>query len=320
MSEDRAAAPADPFDPMRRVPRGLRGLARFLDRLGYELIIVLLVILFFLIVFLGFVIHTVPAGHVGVLWSRFGGGTRVDMILSEGLQLTLPWDKLYVYDRRLQHGSGRFDVLTDDGLTVNVEVAWRYRVIGQAAPLLHQFVGPGYRSVLVEPDVLQRTRDILSVHPSTGLYSARRLRIQEEIRRAVEANLRHEFNPPGFAGINAIVIEDVMIRDVKLPAPLMRAIVRKNEAYQKSQEYVFRIEIERKEAERRRIEALGIRSFQEIVNANLSESYLRWRGIQATLELAKSPNSKVIVIGSGSGGLPLILNPDGTTAPAPRPR
>ena len=107
-----------------------------------------------------------------------------------------------------------------------------------------------------------------------------------------------------------------MIREVKLPQALQAAIVRKNEAFQKAEEYSFRIEIERKEAERRRIEALGIRSFQEIVNSNLSEGYLRWRGIEATTALAKSPNSKIVVIGSGSGGLPLILNPD-STPPVP---
>lgn len=302
--------------PLAHMPPRVRRLAAFLDRLSYELIIILLVLLFFVIIFASYIVHNVPAGHVGVLWSRFGGGTRIDTTLGEGFHLTLPWDEVYIYDRRLQKETDSFDVLTNDGMTVHLEVAWRYRVIGSAAPLLHQYIGPDYEQVLVKPDILQRTRDILSVHRSSDLYSAGRLRIQSEIRQAVELNLRNEFNPPEYPGINAIALEDVMIREVKLPQALQAAIVRKNEAFQKAEEYSFRIEIERKEAERRRIEALGIRSFQEIVNSNLSEGYLRWRGIEATTALAKSPNSKIVVIGSGSGGLPLILNPD-STPPVP---
>lgn len=309
-----SAAPASPLD---RVPPRLRGLVRFLDRLGYELIIVLLVALVCLIAFFGSIVHNIPAGHVGVLWSRFGGGTRLDTVAGEGIVLTLPWDRVYIYDRRLQQDKASFDVLMQDGLSVHLEIAWRYRVLARAAPLLHQYVGEKYRDVLVGADILQRTRDVLSVHASGDLYSARRLRIQSEIRNAVAWNLRNEFNPPEYPGIDAIALEDVMIRDVSLPPAVQQAIIHKNQALQRSQEYNYRIESERKEAERRRIEALGIRNFQEIVNSNLSEGYLRWRGIEATLELAKSPNSKVIVVGSGRDGLPLILNPDG--APGTRP-
>lgn len=316
---------APPRDPLAKAPPGLLRFIRFVDKLSYELIIILLVALFVIVVFFKQIVHNVPAGEVGVLWSRFGGGTRIDTYLGEGLHLVLPWDKVYIYDVRLREDQTELSVLMDDGLEVKLAVSWRYRLIAPSAPLMHQYVGKDYNKVLLEVDIAQRVRDILAVHRSQDLYGSTRVQIQEEVRQAVSWNLHNKFNPPGYPDFDAIVLEDVIIREVKLPPEVLSAIVRKNEAFQQSQEYVYRLEIERKEAERRRIEALGIRGFQEIVNSNLSESYLRWRGIEATLALAKSDNAKVVVIGSGSGGLPLILNPDGpaaakVAAPPPKAR
>jgi prohibitin 1 len=303
-------APAQPRDPLAKAPRGLIRFARFLDKLSYELIIILLVALFLIVVFSKEIVYNVPAGHVGVFWSRFGGGTRIDTYLGEGIHFVLPWDKVYIYDVRLRQDTTDLDVLMDDGLQVKLSVAWRYRLIAPSAPLMHQYIGVDYNKVLLQTDVAQRVRDVLAVHRAEDLYGSSRVEIQDEIRNAVMFNLHNKFNPPKHPDWDAIVLEDVIIRNVQLPPELLSAIVRKNEALQTAQEYNYRLEIERKEAERRRIEALGIRGFQEIVNSNLSESYLRWRGIEATMELAKSPNAKIIVIGSGSRGLPIILNPD----------
>lgn len=306
-----------PGDPLANASPRLRRLARFLDKLSYELIVVLLVALLVLVVFFKQIVHNVPAGHVGVFWSRFGGGTRIDTYLGEGIHFVLPWDKVYIYDVRLQEDHDDLNVLMDDGLQVKLSVAWRYRLVAPSAPLMHQYVGKNYDKILLETDVAQRVRDVLAVHRSQDLYGSSRAEIQDEVRRAVTLNLHNKFNPPGHPDFDAIVLEDVIIRNVELPPELLSAIVRKNEALQTSQEYNYRLEIERKEAERRRIEALGIRGFQEIVNSNLSDSYLRWRGIEATMQLAKSPNAKIVIIGSGSRGLPIILNPDGPSVPAP---
>jgi len=308
---------SDPGDPLATAPPRVRRLVRFLDKLSYELIIILLVALFLLVVFFKQIVYNIPAGQVGVFWSRFGGGTRVDTYLGEGIHFILPWDKVYIYDVRLQQDSSDLNVLMDDGLQVKLAVAWRYRLIAPSAPIMHQYIGKDYKKVLLETDVAQRVRDVMAVHRSEDLYGSSRVEIQDEVRRAVTLNLHSKFNPPGHPDFDAIVLEDVIIRNVELPPELLSAIVRKNEALQTSQEYNYRLEIERKEAERRRIEALGIRGFQEIVNSNLSESYLRWRGIEATMQLAKSNNSKIIVIGSGSRGLPIILNPDAPAAAAP---
>lgn len=317
MSNDQAV-PAN--DPIAKLSPRLQRVVRFVDRLSYELLVLVLVGLFVLIALFGQIVHNIPTGHVGVYWSRFGGGTRVDTYMAEGLHLALPWDEIEIYDVRLQQGSRTLNVLMDDGLNVQLEVAWRYRLIAPAAPTMHQYVGKDYDKVLIETDVAQRVRDILAVHRTQELYGPGRAKIQEEIREAVIWNLHHKFNPPDNPDFNAIVLEDVILREIKLPREVLQSIIQKNQAAQRSEEYAFKLDIERKEAERRRIEAMGIRNFQEIVNSNLTDSYLRWRGIDATVSLAQSPNSKVVVIGSGSrGGLPLILNPDSAPASPPVP-
>ena len=125
-------------------------------------------------------------------------------------------------------------------------------------------------------------------------------------------------------------MEDVLIKAISLPPGVQAAIVRKNAAFHEVEEYVFRVQKEEKEAERKRVEAVGIRNFQEIVSNGMSDAYLRWRGIEATLDLAKSSNAKVVVIGNNKNGLPLILNMDskevselqganGNPTPKPKP-
>ncbi|UFZ04102.1 prohibitin family protein [Bradyrhizobium ontarionense] len=289
---------------------------RWLVKFIYDITIVGLILLFLLLLFFGRIVHTIPAGHVGVFWSRFGGGTRLDLMLGEGVRLTLPWDAVYVYDVRLQQRHQVFDTLTADGLKVRVDIGWRYRLVPRSVPLLHQFVGPRYEAVMLNPDIGQRARDLIALYRPDDLYTARRLSLQTEIRDAVAWNMTHNLDVPNFSGIEFIVIQNISIRDVEFPPDVQQAIVRKNEAFQRIQENGFRIDAERKEAERRRVEAEGIRSFQEIVSSSLSPGYLRWRGIEATLELAKSKNSKVVVIGSGREGLPLILNAESAADPS----
>jgi regulator of protease activity HflC (stomatin/prohibitin superfamily) len=105
-------------------------------------------------------------------------------------------------------------------------------------------------------------------------------------------------------------MEDVLIKGLTVPPGVQEAIVRKNAMFHEMEEFSFRVQREQKEAERKRVEAVGIRNFQEIVSSGMSDAYLRWRGIEATLELAKSPNAKVVVVGNPTNGLPLILNTD----------
>lgn len=272
----------------------------------FELVIFIIVATIFLF---PFVYHTIPAGNVGVLWKRFDNGTVTDKVYPEGYILTLPWDLVFIYDTRLQTTENEIEVLSSDGLKITLALVWRFHLMPENAGEMHKLVGPNYPDRLVVPTVGARTRDIIAVYQPDEVYTERRLKIQNQILEAVRYDLREKFYYPGKRA-NWIVFEDILIKDMKLPPGVQDAIVRKNAMFHEMEEYTFRVQREQKEAERKRIEAVGIRNFQEIVSNGMSEAYLRWRGIEATLDLAKSPNAKVVVIGNAKNGLPLILNTD----------
>jgi regulator of protease activity HflC (stomatin/prohibitin superfamily) len=285
--------------------------------------VILLALLLFLI---PSIVVTIPAGHVGVKWKRFAGGTVPDVVLPEGTALILPWDSVIIYDARLQKVERDIEVLSSDGLKITLNLVWHFRILPQMAPRLHQYVGPDYADSMLAPTVGARTRDIIAVYQPDEVYTERRMRIQNQILESVRYDLQENFNSP-LRGTREqwLHFEDILIRGMTLPPGVQEAIVRKNAMFHEMEEYTFRVQREQKEAERKRIEAVGIRNFQEIVSNGMSDSYLRWRGIEATLELARSPNAKVVVVGSGKNGLPLILNADGEsrlpaagTQPAPQ--
>jgi regulator of protease activity HflC (stomatin/prohibitin superfamily) len=264
-----------------------------------------------LIVFLlPLIVHTVPAGHVAVHWKRFGGGTDLTDMYPEGTRFILPWDLLLAYDTRLQIMEKQVEVLSSDGLQMTMDVACRFRLLPEAAAEVHKYVGVGYLENLIAHTVSARARDVVAVYKPDEIYTEKRLAIQEEILESVRYDLHNRFKIEGKRQGAWFTVEDVLIKNIALPAGVQEAIVRKNSAFHEMEEFSFRIEREQKESERKRIEAIGIRNFQEIVSNGMSEAYLRWRGIEATLELARSPNAKVVVIGSGKSGLPLILNAD----------
>ena len=294
------------------LPRGSR-FARFLRRLyGYrhELVIFAFIAAGAFVFLLPNIWYTIPPGHVGVLWKRFAGGTIIDLVIAEGTKLILPWDRLYIYDARLQQVEDQVTVLASDGLQITLTVAWRFHLEAGSVASLHKFVGPDYETILVGPTVAARTRDVVAVYRPEEVYTEDRLRIQNQILESVRFDLYNRFNPVGKKKYNWLIMEDVLIKGMALPPGVQEAIVRKNEAFHQIEEYAFRVKKEEREAERKQIEAVGIRKFQEIVSNGMSDSYLRWRGIEATLELAKSPNAKVVVIGNNKNGLPLILNMD----------
>ena len=250
---------------------------------------------------------TIPAGHLGVLWKRFGGGTVVDHVIKEGTSLILPWDKIFVYDARLQNVDRDFEVLSSDGLKLKVDLAWRFRVIPKVLARLHQYAGPDYPETLLAPSVGARARDVIAIYRPEDIYTDHRLEIQTQISESVRYDLTHRFNMEGVENKEWVVIEDVLIKRIVLPEGVQESIVRKNMARHEVEQYSLIVEKELKETERKRVEALGIRNFQEIVSSGMTESYLRWRGIEATLELARSNNAKVVVVGSSkTGGLPII--------------
>jgi prohibitin 1 len=292
--------------------RGWRWFWRYLAHHGPEIAVVIMIFVFVVVYFADDIFYNVPPGSVGVLWKRFGGGTVLDRYLGEGLNVIWPWDKIYIYDVRLQQLEQDFDVLSADGLKMTVNIAYRFQAIPNTVPALHQYIGPNYVAILITPDIGARARDVFSRNTPEEIFSDRRIQIQQEILRDVQLHLRETFTPMAGRQIDFVKLEDVLIRGIGLPPAVEAAINRKEEQKQLNLEYDYRLLREAKETERKRIEAQGIREFQDIISSGITDSYLRWRGIEATLELARSNNSKIVVIGGGKGGLPIILgNMDG---------
>lgn len=253
----------------------------------------------------------VPAGHVGVMWRPFFGGTVTDRYYTEGLQIIFPWDKLIIYDTRLQKNTRLYDTISSNGLGMQVEIAVRYRLDRDSAGLMHKLVGVNYPEILVYPEIGSHARELISGYTPEQLYTETRAFIQAEILERMVTQLGSSLVSQNVRG-KMLHIEDVLIRSIQLPPRVAEAIERKAEQQQIMLEYDFRIAREDKEAQRKRIEAAGIRDFQAIVADTITNEYLRLRGIDATTSLATSNNSKIIIIG-GKDGLPVILN----TADAP---
>jgi prohibitin 2 len=263
------------------------------------------------------VVVTVPAGFVAVKYYRFAGGTNTQETYGEGSHLKFPWDKTTLYQVRLQQRNRNFDVLTRDGLMVTVSVACRFRLSLPAVGWLHRNVGPDYMETLIAPSLGSYTRLIISRNTTDELYSGRRAAIQEEIKRAVAADVALRTERTEAPGRSAMLLDDVLILGIQFPSAVQAAIDRKMEQYQLREEYGYRIQREELESKRKEIEARGIAQFQNIVGAGISDNYLRWKSIDATLALAQSQNTKIVVVGSGRDNMPLFLNGEDGRPPQP---
>ena len=240
---------------------------------------------------------TVKPGEKGVLFRRFGGGLVMDQSYAQGFHLIAPWNKMYVYNMKIQEAVSTMSVLSKNGLTIKTELSYRWRPAQDNIPVLHNEVGIDYHETIIIPEIRSATREVIGKYLPEELYSTKREAIQDEIfQRTAEAILDKE-----------IILDAVLIREVELPQTLQDAIERKLEQEQAALEYEFKLERASKEADRLKIEAEGKSTAYKIVNASLTDRILKEKGIEATLELAKSPNAKVVVIGSGEDALPLIL-------------
>jgi regulator of protease activity HflC (stomatin/prohibitin superfamily) len=246
-------------------------------------------------------------GEAGVQWSRFQGGTKTRTAYGEGLHVILPWNIMYKYDVRFQQRSAKFDVLSSDGLSITAVITVRFRPVVENLALLHKYIGPKYVDTLLLPEVGAQARDLIAQYTPEVLYSKTRYTIQRQILARLVNETRIHLGPRAAKLTDFLYVEDVFLESVTLPADVEQAIRNKLSQLQHLQEYEYIVQQERREAERKEIEARGIRAFQDIVNEGISDRYLRWKGIDATLKLAMSPNSKVVVIGAGKDGLPIIL-------------
>ncbi|MBT6365579.1 MAG: prohibitin family protein, partial [Bacteroidetes bacterium] len=223
-------------------------------------------------------------------------GLKVDHVYDQGLKIIAPWNRMFVYSTRIQEDRSVMEVLSANGLTIRAELSYRYRPIQEKIGYLHNEVGENYHERIIIPEIRSATREIIGKYLPEELYSSKRDSIQTEIFVLAAERIKGKY----------IELDAVLIRDVGLPDKLKQAIERKLEQEQVSLEYEFRLTRAQKEAERQRIEAEGKAVANRLLSQSLTDKILRDKGIDATLKLAESPNSKVIVVG-GSDGLPLIL-------------
>jgi regulator of protease activity HflC (stomatin/prohibitin superfamily) len=242
---------------------------------------------------------TVKSGERGVLYKRFDGGTDFNTIFTPGFHMKAPWNEIYIYNVRENIINEKMDVLDKSGLSISVDVSVRFFPIYNRIPYLHEYFGEGYVDLLVKPEVRSTVRRVMGRFTAEEIYSTKRAEVEDMIITETESILKNENNN--------IQMQALLIRSINLPEQIKNAIEEKLEQEQESLAYQFRLTKEKSEAERKRIEAEGISAFNEIINASLSDEILKQRGIEATLDLAKSPNAKVVIIGSGKEGLPLIL-------------
>jgi prohibitin 2 len=295
------------------------GILKWLDNYRRNFIVFVFTTLFTAAFFSTASVVFIPAGQGGILWKRFQGGTQLGSALPEGINLIWPWNKVFLYNLRLQEDTRTYMSIANDGLVVYTDLTFRYRLEPTYLGHLHKVVGPQYLDTLIVPQIASTVREVISRYKSDELYSSRRQQIQEEIFDQLADYLmyvgvidaEHPFlikhNTEELKGF--ILIQDVLIRQINLPEAVVQSIERKVQQDQMAQQYQFRLQRENLEAERKRAEAAGIQKFQNAVNKNLTENYLQWRGIEATIQLARSSATQIVVIGgSGQGNPPLILN------------
>ncbi|HKD80921.1 MAG TPA: prohibitin family protein [Candidatus Angelobacter sp.] len=237
----------------------------------------------------------VPAGSVGVLTS-FGAVTGE--VLPEGTHLVSPFKINHVMSVRTQTQEEHTSTPSSEGLNLEIDTSLIYHLSRDKAANVFQTIGTNYGPTIVDPNLRSVIRDTTAGHSANTLYSSSRKQVEDEIMQGLKASLE----PRG------IVIENVLLRDIQLPHALRSSIEAKQQAEQESLAMSFRLQKERQEADRKRIEAQGIHDFQQIVAQGISAQLLEWKGIEATENLAKSPNAKIIVIGNAKNGLPLVMS------------
>jgi len=247
-----------------------------------------------LIILLFASVASVESGHVGVL-TLFGRVTGE--VLAEGIHLINPFKTNHQMSVRTQEIKESASVPSSEGLVMNLDTSLIYHVNPEKAAEVFQKIGPDYLDVLIEPNLRAAIREATASHSANALYTGEREMVAKQIYDQLASLL----------GSRGFTVESILLRDIQLPTTLKASIESKQQAEQEALAMSFRLQKETQEAQRKRIEAQGIRDFQQIVAQGISPQLLEWKGIEATENLSKSPNTKIVVIGNSKNGLPLIL-------------
>ncbi len=261
-------------------------------------IIPIILIILIGVIFLSKSTVTIDSGEAGVLWKRFDGGVVTDQPpMGEGFHIVAPWNEVIIYEVRQQELFEEMKVLSSNGLDIKLDASAWFQPQSDKLGLLHQKRGQNYLDRVIKPAIRSATRSVVGRYTPEQIYSSKRDAIQKEIFDETKKILDNQF----------IQLNEVLVRDVTLPTTIKDAIERKLGQEQESLEYEFRLIKAQKEAQKQRIEAQGKADANKILSESLNDRILKDKGIEATSALANSKNSKVVIIGGGKDGLPLIL-------------
>ena len=239
----------------------------------------------------------IPAGHTGVI--DFLGYVS-DNTLKPGVNIVNPMANVEKMSIKTQELKELMSVPSKEGLSVDLEISLLFKLDSEKANDIYKTVGPNYAEIILVPQFRSVVRGVTARYEAKALYTASREKLAGEILEELEK----------LVGPRGIIVEQAPLRQIQLPERLTKSIEEKLQAEQESQRMEFILTREKQEADRKRIEAKGIADFQEIVSKGISEQLLKWKGIEATEKLANSTNTKVVIIGSGKDGLPIILGSD----------
>ncbi len=240
---------------------------------------------------------TVHATERAVIFRQFSGGLDKDHIYIPGFEVIAPWNQLHVFNVAEQTKEETMDVLSKNGLSLNIDVTVRFNPVYNKIGYLFEKFQMDYISLLVVPEIRSVVRQVAGRYTAEEIYSTKRSEVEQAIIDEAGAKLKD----------NNVDMKALLIRSIKLPKDIKQAIENKLKQEQEALAYRFKLEKEKSEAERKKIAAQGESVANKIINNSLTPQLLKMRGIEATLELSKSTNSKTVIIGSGKDGMPLIL-------------
>ena len=260
--------------------------------------IILAVIAFFVVLALSSsLFFTNEATERAIVFYPFGKGLDKEDVIGPGTHTKMPWNDVYIYKVNETSSDENMDVLDKSGLSIHVDITVRYFPMPNKIGFIHEQFTKDYVNVLVIPEVRSTVRQVMGRYTAEEIYSTKRAEVETAIKNETEKILN----------VNNVSATAVLIRSIALPEQIKGAIENKLQQEQEALAYQFRLDKEKSEAERKRIAAEGESRANNIINNSLTDKLLKMRGIEATLELSKSPNAKIIVVGSGKDGMPLIL-------------
>lgn len=260
-------------------------------------VVIAIIIFIFILILGGRMFKVLQPTEAGILFRPLTKGLDKEKIYDPGLHIIAPWNRLLIYDMKEQIVEERLDVLDKKGLSVIIDVTVRFVPIKSKIGDLYENFSGDYITRLVVPEVRSAARKIFGSYEAEEIYSTKRAEVEATIINETAENLLK----------NNVSMKTLLIRSIQLPEQIRMAIDNKEEQRQISEAMQYKLEKERQEAERKKIEAQGISDYNRIISASLTTNILKQRGIEATIQLAESQNSKIIVVGSGKDGLPLIL-------------